>query len=183
MTQEVEIWKDVPDYEGFQVSDTNRVRRLPFNYVNAKGHLMHMKGHEIKTAINKKGYQRCELCTGAGLKKSFTVHRLVMYAFVGQPPTGLDQINHKDGNKLNNHPDNLEYSNNSLNIEHAWRTGLFNPVLPKGVMFGRSKVVVHTEIGTFYTISEAAKMNNVTRKKMADMLEGKVKNKTNYNYA
>lgn len=53
----------------------------------------------------------------------FTVHSLVALAFIGERPGGY-QINHKDGNKFNNHVDNLEYCTASENQQHAIRTGL-----------------------------------------------------------
>lgn len=51
------------------------------------------------------------------------IHRLVADAFV--PNTnGYPEVNHKDGNKLNNHAENLEWVTRSMNIKHAWDTGL-----------------------------------------------------------
>lgn len=50
-------------------------------------------------------------------------HRLVWTAIQGQIPEGLD-INHRDGDKTNNHPDNLEPATRSENHRHAFRTGL-----------------------------------------------------------
>lgn len=50
-------------------------------------------------------------------------HRLVWEALKGAIPLKKD-INHRDGNKTNNHPDNLELASRSENILHAYRTGL-----------------------------------------------------------
>ena len=173
-----EIWKDIPGYLLFQASNTGRVKHLAYSYTNARGYVVNIPEREITTFINPKGYMRCDLCIQGEKKKPFTVHRLVMYAFKGMPPIGMDQINHKDGNKLNNDPDNLEWSNNSLNITHAWATGLFKPVLPKGVNFGRATILVHSEYGYFCNIIEAAALQNISRHKMGKMVQNKINNTT-----
>lgn len=56
--------------------------------------------------------------------KTFKVHRVVALAWLGIPPKGKNQINHIDGNPLNNHYTNLEWCNSSHNIKHAYQTEL-----------------------------------------------------------
>lgn len=63
-----------------------------------------------------------------GLSKNFKeatkkVHRLVAMAFIPNP-NNLPQVNHKDGNKLNNCVDNLEWITNYDNMQHSIITGL-----------------------------------------------------------
>lgn len=54
--------------------------------------------------------------------KSYSTHRLVALTFIGDP--GGLEVNHKDGNKRNNTPGNLEYVTHLENVRHANRTGL-----------------------------------------------------------
>ena len=57
------------------------------------------------------------------------VHRLVAFAWIPAPPTSEHVwINHKDGDKANNHADNLEWTTIKQNIQHAYRTGLHKVV-------------------------------------------------------
>ena len=75
-------------------------------------------GKHLKGQKNGKGYLR----VGIGKKLMF-VHRLVAEKYVPNP-NNLPQVNHKDGNKLNNCADNLEWVSNQTNRDHALKNGL-----------------------------------------------------------
>ena len=81
------------------------------------------------------GYKRVSLVLGGGKKRSFLLHRLLAIHFIPNPE-GYEYINHKDGNKLNNTLDNLEWCTSGYNQEHAYASGLKS--LPKGEVNGRS---------------------------------------------
>lgn len=72
--------------------------------------------------IMKDGYVRMELYKDKQ-PKMFNVHRVVAEVFIPNPEN-KPYVNHKDGNKQNNHVDNLEWVTQKENIEHAYRTGL-----------------------------------------------------------
>lgn len=73
-----------------------------------------------KPQICHKGYAYIEIG-----KKKFKIHRLVAKYFI-QNPEDKPQVNHKDGNKLNNNVSNLEWVTNKENYEHAMDKGLFS---------------------------------------------------------
>lgn len=76
-------------------------------------------GKEIKQSISRYGYKRVHLCKD-GKMKFFFVHKAVALAFI-ENPDGKPYVNHKDGNKLNNNVENLEWCTPSENVLHAYR--------------------------------------------------------------
>jgi hypothetical protein len=70
----------------------------------------------------QKGYLTIALCLNSRVKR-FSIHRLLFESFKGNIPINL-QINHIDGNKLNNSLANLELVTPLENTRHAWRIGL-----------------------------------------------------------
>lgn len=84
------------------------------------GAIMHPNGFFCRLSVNSKGYENVSI-NG----KLHKVHRLVAEAFIPNPQ-GLPQVNHKDGNKLNNEVSNLEWATASQNTKHAYEMGLMN---------------------------------------------------------
>lgn len=73
-------------------------------------------------------YWYCQICLSHKAKKYVrTLHTLVARAFIPNPEN-KPQVNHKDGNKLNNNVSNLEWATNQENIIHAYKTGLHDNV-------------------------------------------------------
>lgn len=103
-----ETWLPVP-VEGFEdlyeVSSRGRIRRITIisGSLNADGYLM------VDLSDRSRGLRKCRLA-----------HRLVGEAFLGDIPDGK-QINHKNGVKDDNRPENLEYVTCGENVRHAYR--------------------------------------------------------------
>lgn len=87
-------------------------------------------GNVIKQTRLKNGYMKVHT-TIDGKVRNFLVHRLVAMQYIPNPDN-KPFVNHKDGNKENNHVDNLEWSTVKENMEHASETGLLNPVKNEG---------------------------------------------------
>lgn len=109
---EEEIWLPIPDFEDFYLASSfGRIKSI-FRY----------KTVLTPSVVNK--YYSVTLC--GTIKKNVRVHIQIAKTFIPNPDN-LPQVNHKDGNKLNNRKDNLEWSTASGNIQHAIRNNLFNP--------------------------------------------------------
>ena len=118
-----EEWKPITDFEGYFVSNWGRV--LSIRPTNGKGGFTPDKPTYLKAGIGSNGYQIVVLRKD---EKSYTkrVHKLVAKEFLGFEDDVL--VNHKDGDKSHNWSTNIEKSNHSENLQHAYDTGL----RPKG---------------------------------------------------
>lgn len=124
----MEVWKPIKNYEGYEVSSYGRVRssRIMSQYTGSWGYCV----------VNIKGDVKL-------------VHKLVAEAFVPNPNKG-SQVNHINGDKLDNLPSNLEWVTPSQNIQHAIDTGLNDYVKNK-----RKKVAQYSIEGELIAIHES----------------------------
>ena len=119
-----EVWLDVPNYEGlYMVSNLGNVKSLNRDlgfYRNGKP--KRRSGKVLKPQIIKDYYA---VSLGkAGVIKIYRVHRLVALAFVPGRTKKKWVTNHKNGKKLDNRADNLEWCSPSDNLSHAYNSGL-----------------------------------------------------------
>ena len=110
MENQIEIWKDIPGYEGlYQVSNLGNVKsldRIVFNKGNKS--LQKIKGKNLSKGTSKEKYFKVNL-SKEGKLKSFTVHHLVAITFLGHIPSHNKLVvNHIDFNRRNNNIKNLE---------------------------------------------------------------------------
>lgn len=85
--------------------------------------ISHKRGNKrLIGQINRYGYPTVIVMVN-GIQKNMVVHRLIAKAFICNPDN-LPEVNHKDGNKLNNSVTNLEWVSKSDNRKHAFRIGL-----------------------------------------------------------
>ena len=95
--------------------------------VSNRGRIISLNsGSEMAQYVQKNGYAAVKLRTH-NVKRTFLVHRLVASAFVPNP-NGLAEVNHIDGDKLNNSAENLEWVTHSQNMKHSIEAGLYDPV-------------------------------------------------------
>lgn len=120
-----EIWKDIKDYEGYQVSNLGRVRTHNKITHTKKHGERHWKDRILKSKCKSaKTGHRVDLWKD-GKNKTFLVARLVAFTFFNKDINNHElTVNHIDGNRFNNKIENLELISLKENIQHAFRTGL-----------------------------------------------------------
>jgi hypothetical protein len=122
-----EEWKDIPGYPDHQASSEGRIRNV-------------RRGQILTGTVTRRGYRQYNLRGVRGRKVVFG-HRLVASAFLGPPPPAPGNlVNHLDTNKLNNRPENLEYTDPRGNVRHAAAHGLIKPVRLLGEQNPNSKL-------------------------------------------
>lgn len=128
-------WKNINEFPQYSVSDDGRVRN-------------NKTGKILTQNPDTNGYLSVGLCRD-GKQTTKRVHRLVAEAFIPNP-LNLHDINHKDGNKNNNHKLNLEYCTRSYNMIHSYR------VLGNGTRATVRNGVLCIETSEVYPTVEAA---------------------------
>ena len=104
-----EEWRSIKGYEGrYEVSNYGRVRCLNY-YLQGKVHILHI-------TARKGGYLKVGLLGSDGKRLCYRVHRLVAFAFIGEPLSDQTQIDHIDGNKQNNHTSHLRWTSPKGNM-------------------------------------------------------------------
>lgn len=112
MKTQNEQWKAIAECNGeYHISDQGRAK----SYKCGKERI-------LKPILSgESGYLRIRI--RGGKQEMYSIHRLVAETFVPNPDK-KPQVNHKDGNKLNNHVSNLEWTTSKENLQHAWKNGL-----------------------------------------------------------
>ena len=101
------ILKDIKNYEGIY-------------FASSCGEILSLKSGKLtvlKGGLCATGYRSYSLRKN-GVQTQMLGHRLIANAFIDNFEN-KEQVNHKDGNKLNNSVDNLEWVNRSENMQHA----------------------------------------------------------------
>ncbi len=124
-----EEWSIVSEFDGiYSVSNLGRIKTNDhIRHYNIAGGVRSrfVIGRIRKQSISKFGYYYVQF-RFPDRRKNVYVHRYVAKSFIPNPDN-KEWINHKDGNKLNNHISNLEWCTPSENLKHAFRTGLKKP--------------------------------------------------------
>lgn len=122
------VYPNIPDnLNRFEISTYGRLKNVKTQYI-------------YKPTVLNTGY--CSVRTTLGSrdnKISILIHKAVAYTFLDNS-NNLPEVNHKDGNKTNNHLDNLEYCTSHENQQHKYDMGLFDVSRISGENNGVSKL-------------------------------------------
>jgi hypothetical protein len=158
--------KQIKGYENYLISPDGRV----FSLYTMKF---------LKLRVTNCGYNQIQLFNKDGYKY-FSVHRLVAEAYIPNLEN-KEQVNHMDGNKLNNLACNLEWMTRSENQKHCSDTGLRkvdDAMRDRGRRVGKmcgaengkkanNKVILDEANGIFYTgAQEAANAIGISKKQL-----------------
>ena len=123
--------------------------------IGENGTIIGVKGKPLNFRINKDGYYVVSIYH-LGKRMTKLVHRLICETYHDNP-NNYNIVNHKDGNKLNNHADNLEWCTVKYNVNHAIMNNLIDTILTKDDV-----VYIYTNPDNL-TPSQLAKKLNVNR--------------------
>lgn len=183
-----------------EVFKTVELEELHRYQVSNKGRVISNNGNDpviLKPQTDALGYQHHRLYpekpiygmypNGRGKKpKLEKVHRLVALHFIPQPEGDeVWTVNHKDGDKTNNHVDNLEWVTHAENIKHSWDTGLRDAAAEKAAIHRRKAVkVVYKDGREEYFISQvhAALSLNTTPGTIGAKLKASEKGSKSFGY-
>jgi hypothetical protein len=151
-----EIWKEIP------LELTNNKKGY---YISSYARFKNIKGQIITDYKHSSGYKRLRI----GDKK-FLIHRLVAITFIPNLEN-KEQVNHIDGNKLNNKLENLEWVTNQENQIHKVNSGLYK---------GEKKIIQYdlnmNIITNFNSIIKASTILNIQKNIIINSCRGKTKN-------
>ena len=129
-----EIWKDIPNYEGYQASNLGRIRTYnKRTYTKLHGE-RHWKNRilkfkpTIKNAHSKQGGGYRVSLWKDGKCKDFLVARIIATTFLENLIDTKMTVNHKNGNRLDNRVENLEWLTLSENIKYGFENNQYQQI-------------------------------------------------------
>jgi rRNA processing protein Gar1 len=124
-----EEWKAVKGFEGwYEISNAGRIKSINRTIVHKEdrfsiGKIQTVIGKIRKPCKNNKGYLTIQLFKNSKHHKRY-IHRMVAESFIINDEN-KKEVNHKDGNPLNNNVENLEWVTKDENMKHALDNGLY----------------------------------------------------------
>lgn len=166
-----EIWKSHPEIPGIEVSTLGNVRILD-RVVSSEKMTRFIKGRVLKQFENVNGYLTVNISIN-GKWTTQRVNRLVAQTFLHNPK-GLPQVNHKDCNRKNNSIKNLEWCDNSYNMQYREKFGK---------ALGRQILAINLgtlEVSRFKSQRESSRVLGASQGNINSVIKGILKQTNSY---
>ena len=164
----MEVWKDIKGYEGlYECSNL--------------GHIKNIQRNRLLSLPVKRKYKQCTLSKN-DVKSYYFVHRIVAELFI-ENKYNKEQVNHIDGDKLNNNVLNLEWCTRSENQLHAFKTGLQKSKRGEATKASKTILQLSTDgfiIDVFDSYMIAQQKTNINRTCIFECVTGKQKTAGGY---
>ncbi|MDO9592987.1 MAG: HNH endonuclease [Erysipelotrichaceae bacterium] len=121
-----ELWRTIKNFPKYEVSNSGQVRSYQMGYLHLLKPGKNWRYSHINLWKNNKCYTKM-------------IHILVLETFIGSRSDGF-VANHKDGVKMNNCIDNLEWITKSDDAKHAFKLGLHKPWQTQGEKTSNAKL-------------------------------------------
>ena len=183
----MEIWKDISDYPGYQVSNLGKVRSF---WEKRKKKGVHggtyrefsNTPHILPESDDGNGYMKVYLNNGSGKKTCKKVHRLVAEAFIphSEDADTVDHIRPGQLGKLDNSVSNLRWISRRENIQKAYRDGVCDERISS-----QNKPIVSTDLYTgeeqcFESIKQASLELGIDRSSISHVLNEDISRTSHY---
>lgn len=145
----IEKWKIIDGFEDYEVSTFGRIRH---------------NNKILSLSKNTSGYFKVNLYNNSKSKTVY-VHRIVAKAFISNV-NNLNEINHIDENKLNNHVDNLEWCDTYYNNKYGTKTLRQSKAISKKILV----IDVNNNINRYNSINEAAIALNCSKSNISRVI-------------
>ena len=171
----MEIWKDIPNYEGlYEASNRGNIRSKEGKVTYTERHGKRVWESRVLKEKNPSGRDKRVTLWKDGDHKDYLVHRLVAKTFIPNPEN-KPCINHIDGNPRNNNIENLEWCTYEENERHSRDNGLD----------GHSKItfLINKETGMkskFFSMAEASRFLGKSNGYISSLLKRDIKETANH---
>lgn len=162
-------WREIPGFPNYEASSAGEIRSKERVVQYSDGRKRLYKPTVLSPTMSS-GYKSVNLRNETGLY-SKKVHFLVASAFLGQRPVGLD-VRHKNGDRLDNRADNLEYGTRSENNLDGYRIRGYVTKLQKLSPSAAVEIVMKRNAGA--SQRSLAKEYGVSKSAIAAIMQGEL---------